>query len=89
MLNKFPMNLDFTTVTSHRLSKGEAAKHLYPYATTDCAVPQTWVDNMVARGFDDPAAHFVTCYFGNNPAVIMPVTQPGVLMAATVATYSA
>jgi hypothetical protein len=44
------------------VSKGDLAKDLYPNITYDTALPQSWVDAMYQRGFDDVTGQFVWGY---------------------------
>lgn len=76
-------------------TKGERAEFLYSpqnnadVATYDCAVPQSWTNAMTERGFDNPASHVVTVYFKGGMCTVMPITDYGVRMLATIATYEA
>lgn len=76
-------------------AKGDRAEFLYSplnnadVVTYDCAVPQSWVDAMTRRGFDNPASHVVTCYLKGGMTCIMPITDYGLRILSTVATYEA
>jgi hypothetical protein len=66
------------------MNTSELAKEWYPSLTFDCALPQTWVDEMAERGFD-VRGNFVTLYPENESVYMAPVTKEGVRMAAIVA----
>lgn len=65
----------------------DLARRAYPGVTFDPALPQAWVDSMFDRGFD-VRGHFVMLYPAGKIAYVAPVTEEGVRMAATVATYA-
>lgn len=80
-------------------TKGDLAKRLYPNMVIDCAVPQTFIAKLIARGFEDPARHLVTVYpphdkeavVGDSTMLdgtIMPITNEGIYMLAVLATYA-
>ena len=66
------------------MNTSELAQQRYPGEVFDCALPQPWVDQMLERGFD-VRGHFVTLYPKGAWSYMAPVTEPGVRMAAIVA----
>ena len=76
-------------------TKGERAEFLYGYhpdiTTYDCALPLMWVQQAQQRIpshiSDNISAHLVTCYYKDKSMRIMPITDTGMLILATLATY--
>jgi hypothetical protein len=77
-----------THTFTRNLSKGEIADAMFPNETFDCALPQSWLHAMRARGFD-AAPHFVMLYPKDGNEYCAPITPEGIRMAAIVATYTA
>ena len=65
-------------------SSSELAEERYPGVTFDCALPQTWVNQMDERGFD-VRGHFVTLYPDEGVDYMAPITAEGIRMAAIIA----
>jgi hypothetical protein len=59
------------------ITKGDLAQKIYPNQSYDCALPQSFVDNLHNRGYTrflcgNPAFHFV---WGYPESVPLPLTQ--------------
>jgi hypothetical protein len=74
--------------TISNMSKGELAAQLYPDITYDCALPQSWVDGMYQRGFDNVASLFVWGYPDNDSnGYPLPLCTEAMCMLAQVSRY--
>ncbi len=86
--------LELDELDTNRVTKGELARVLYPddLFNVDYALPQTWLDDVYARGLDrlaggHAAGHFVTVYpRDGSPMYVAPITAAGVRIAAILAT---
>ncbi len=86
--------LESSELDAKRVTKGELARVLYPdnLYTVDYALPQSWLDDVNARGLDrladgHAAGHFVTVYpRDGSPMYIAPLTAVGVKIASILAT---
>jgi hypothetical protein len=73
-----PLNLpSFACFEDSPITKGDLAQALYPNTSYDCALPQSFVDNLYHRGYDrdlpgNSAFHFVWGYPESAP---LPLTQ--------------
>ena len=78
-------------------TKGDRAEYLYSPANNpqieayDCALPLMWVQQAQQRIpshiSNNISSHLVTCYYKDKSMRIMPLTDTGMLILATLATY--